>query len=106
MTHALQQLHPGRNREAMAWLQRDVLSVLYAPCAVGPAVQGSGRGHAGGGSAFSRCPQTRGNLGVRTAGEGETPLSAAEVEHGVAHGLLGPGDGEEDDGQGFVRCVA
>ena len=62
-----------------------------------------GRGHAGGGSPFSRCPQTLRSLGVRAAGKRETPLSAAEIEHGVAHGLLGPGDGEEDDGQGFVR---
>ena len=106
MTHALQQLHPGRNREAMAWLHDDVLAVLYAPCAVGPAIQGPGRSHAGGGSPFSRCPQTLRSLGVRAPGKRETPLSAAEVEHGVAHGLLGPGDGEEDDGQGFVRGAA
>ena len=106
MMNELHQLHPGRNREAMAWLHHDVLAVLHAPCAVGPAVQGPGRGHACGGSPFSRCPQTLRSLGVRTPGKRETPLSAAEIEHGVAHGLLGPGDGEEDDGQGFTTDAA
>ena len=105
MTYALQQLHPGRNREAMAWLQRNVLAVLYAPCAGSPPVKRAGSVDFCGHRPFSECPETRRHLGVRAPGKGETALSAAEIEHGVAHGLLGP-DEDEDDGHGFVRGVA
>lgn len=86
--NALQQLHPGRNREALAWLHHDVLAVLHAPCAVGPSVTKPARGDAVSNNPlrFSAWPGS--DFGVRAPYPAETPLSWDEVEHGRTNGLF------------------
>ena len=106
MTHDLQQLPERINPSALGRLQLSVCELLHPAGAVSAPIPRPSRDDAGGYHPLSWRAQTLCHLGVRAAGEGETPLSAAEVEHGVAHGLLGPGDGEDDDGHGFVRGAA
>ena len=94
MTYDMPQLHPGRNSEAMAWLQHDVLAMLYATCAVGSTVQKPARGHVVSNNPlrFSAWPGS--DFGVRAPYPSETPLSWDEVQHGVAHGLFDGWDGK------------
>ena len=84
----LQQLHPGRNADAMAWLHHDVLAVLHAPCSVCASVEKSTGIHVVSNNPlrFSAWPGS--DFGVRAPYPSETPLSWDEVEHGRTHGLF------------------
>ena len=86
--NALQQLHPGPNREALAWLQHAVLAVLHSPCAVGPTIAKPARSYAVSNNPlrFSTWPGS--DFGVRAPYPAEPPLSWDEVEHGRVHGLF------------------
>ena len=88
MTHDMQQLHPIRNREALAWLHDDVLAVLHAPCAVGPTVTQPAGIHAVGNNPlrFSAWPGS--DFGVRAPYPAEIALSWEEVQHGLTNGLF------------------
>ena len=88
MTHDMQQLHPIRNREALAWLHDDVLAVLYAPSPSGSTFQGPAGTDAFGCGALRRSPWPGSDIGVRAPDPQETPLSWQEVRFGCIHGLF------------------